>query len=81
VKARFGRVWIEGEGFKPAIVFEGRRRLSAVIQRPKVVVRRIPRDSQVDELPGSLAKAASQFRGSARRNGSTKEARRLLKGL
>jgi hypothetical protein len=81
VKPRFVRIWIDGEGFKPSIVFEGRTRLSAVIQTPKVVVRHVPRDTAVDELPGSLAKVASQFRGSARRNGSTKEARRLLKGL
>ncbi len=74
-------VWIEGEGWKPAILVPGRRHVRAVIITPKVVVRRIPLDDVRTPLKGTVSKIASQFRGVARRHGSTKEARRLLRGL
>lgn len=81
MKASFVSAWVDG-CFRAAIAFEGRAQVSLVIQTPKVVVRRVAKDDlRADPMAGSLAKAASKFRGSARRNGSTKEARRLLAGL
>ncbi len=78
MKIEIATVWIEGEGFKPSILFPGRRHFRAVIITPKVVVRRIPLDDRRTPLPGTVSKVASQFRGVARRHGSTKEARLLL---
>ncbi len=72
--------WVDG-AFRSAIMFEGRGLVRFVIQTPKVVVRRQAKeDIRVDDA-GAVSKAAAKFRGSARRNGSTKEARRLLRGL
>lgn len=78
---RLGTVWVEGHGFKPAILFSGRRFTRAIIITPKIIVVRIEGDTEEKPLDGTLAKRAAQFRGLARRNGSTKEARRLLRGL
>jgi len=77
-KVEAATVWIEGEGWKPALLFPGRAHVRAVIITPKVVVRRIPLDDIRTPLKGTVSKIASQFRGVARRHGSTKEARRLL---
>ncbi len=78
---RFVTAWVDG-GFRPSIMFEGRDLVRFVIQTPKVVVRRRPKaDVRIQEVDGTLAQAARKFRGSARRNGSTLEARRLLRGL
>lgn len=80
MNARFVSAWVDG-AFRAAIMFEGRGLVRFVIQTPKVVVRRVAKeDIRVDDA-GPVSKAASKFRGSARRNGSTKEARRLLRGL
>ena len=77
---RYVTAWVDG-AFRAAIMFEGRDLVRFVIQTPKVVVRRQAKeDIRVDDA-GPVSKAASKFRGSARRNGSTKEARRLLRGL
>ena len=78
---RFVSAWVDGS-FRAAIMFEGRDLVRFVIQTPKVVVRRRAKDDvRIRDGGSSLAKAASKFRGSARRNGSTKEARQLLRGL
>ena len=81
MKVEIATVWIEGAGWKPALLFPGRRHVRAVIITPKIVVRRIPLDGVRTPLKGTVEKVASQFRGVARRHGSTKEARGLLRGL
>ncbi len=78
MKTEIAIVWIEGAGWKPAILFPGRAHVRAVIITPKVVVLKIPLDDVRLPLKGTLPKTASKFRGVARRHGSTKEARRLL---
>jgi len=80
MNARFVNAWVDG-AFRAAIMFEGRSQVRFVIQTPKVVVRRQDKkDIRVTDA-GPVEKAASRFRGSARRNGATKEARRLLNGV
>ncbi len=80
MNARFVMAWVDG-GFRAAIMFEGRGLVRFVIQTPKVVVRRqAKKDIRIQDA-GSVEKAAAKFRGSARRNGSTKEARALLAGV
>lgn len=82
MKARFGRIWIQSRGFKPALVFQGRKRLSVVIQTPALVVVHLPLDSKVDEIDGwTVRGAAIRFRKQGRKFGQTKEARRLLRGV
>lgn len=78
---RYVTAWVDG-AFRAAIMFEGRDLVRFVIQTPKVVVRRQAKDEiRVEDGKTSLAKAASKMRGSAKRNGSTKEARQLLAGV
>ncbi len=81
---RYVRAWVDGS-FRAAIMFEGRDLVRFVIQTPKVVVRRRAKeDIRVDDFEPSVMtveQAARRFRGSARRNGATKEARRLLAGI
>jgi hypothetical protein len=77
---RFVTAWVDGS-FRAAIMFEGRDLVRFVIQTPKVVVRRQAKDEIRVEDAGPVDKAAAKFRGSARRNGATKEARRLLAGV
>jgi len=80
MKAAFVTTWVDGWGFKPAIVFQGRTRLSAVIITPRVVVVHLPLESIVKEFADyPLKKAARKFRAIARKHGQTKEARALLK--
>lgn len=81
MNALFGRIWIERRGYKPALIFRGRRRLSAIIQTPKIVVVSLPLDWPVTELEGSLRAIAIKFRVAARQHGQTKQARRLLATL
>lgn len=73
-------VWVEGHGWKPAILFAGRKWTRAIIITPSLVVVRSNFERRTP-LDGTLAKVASQFRGIARRHGATKEARALLRGL
>lgn len=80
MSARFVKAWVDG-CFRAAIMIEGRGLVRFVIQTPKVVVRRQAKNEIRVEDAGPVSKAAAKFRGSARRNGSTKEARRLLQGL
>ena len=80
MNARFVTAWVDGS-FRAAIMFEGRSQVRFVIQTPKVVVRRQAKDDIRIQDAGAVSTAASRFRGSARRNGSTKEARRLLRGV
>lgn len=84
MNARFVTAWVDG-AFRAAIMFEGRDLVRFVIQTPKVVVRRRAKeDVRINDAQPSVMsveKAAARFRGSARRNGSTKEARRLLAGV
>ena len=80
MSGRFVTAWVDG-AFRAAIMFEGRDLVRFVIQTPKVVVRRQAKDEVRVRDAGDLAKAARRFRGSARRNGATKEARRLLAGV
>jgi len=84
MKARYVTAWVDG-GFRAALMFEGRDLCHFVIQTPKVVVRsRAKSEVRINDAQPSLmtaAQAARRFRGSARRNGSTKEARRLLAGV
>lgn len=74
-------IWVEGHGWKPAILFAGRKWTRAIIITPSLVVVRIESDADGAPLDGPLKKVASQFRGVARRHGATKEARALLRGL
>jgi hypothetical protein len=78
--AKFVTAWVDG-AFRAAIMFEGRDLVRFVIQTPKVVVRRQAKDEIRVEDAGPVGNAAAKFRGSARRNGATKEARRLLAGV
>lgn len=78
--AELATVWVEGHGWKPAILFAGRTWTRAIIITPKIIVVR-QKFTMKKPLDGTLAKRAAQFRGLARRNGSTKEARDLLRGL
>ncbi len=73
-------VWVEGHGWKPAILFAGRKWTRAIIITPSLVVVRST-FLMKKPLDGTVAKIASQFRGVARRHGATKEARALLRGL
>jgi hypothetical protein len=73
-------IWVEGHGWKPAILFAGRKWTRAIIITPSLVVVR-QTFTMKTPLAGPLSKVAKQFRGVARRHGATKEARELLRGL
>ena len=82
MKARFGRIWVENRGFKPALGFQGRTRLSAGIHTPELVVVHLPLDWRICEIEGwTVRRAAIRFRKQGRKFGQTKEARRLLRGV
>lgn len=79
MKARFVSVYIDDRGYKPAMIFEGRSRISAVIQTPALVVVHLPLDAKVSEIAGwTVRRAAIRLRQQGRKYGQTKEARRLL---
>lgn len=82
MKARFGTVYIDNWGYKPAMVFEGRSRLSAVIQTPSLVVVHLPLDAKIKELKTwTPRRAAIRLRQQGRKYGQTKEAVRLLRNV
>lgn len=75
--------YFDVEGWKPCIAFQGRARTRLVIQTPRVIVRSIPNTERrhLKPLPGSVRQVARRFRSIAHRNGGTKEAVRLLRGV